>query len=144
MTTIVARVLPDGTLVQVMPDGTTQPLPDRTDWAKVDGLSDEEIEAAALSDPDAQPLSDEALARAREGPPPRVVRHRLRLSREEFCSRYQIPLDTLISWETRQTDPGPVVRAYMKLIMKDPEGVARTLAVRPERPEQTLPPRAAE
>lgn len=139
----------EGTLVVVMPDGTTRPLPDTADWSEVDGLTDEQIEAAALADPDAQPSSAEALTRARQGPPPRVVRLRLKLSREVFCSRYQIPIDQLVAWETRQADPGPVVRAYMKLIMNDPEGVAGTLAMRPEHPDPAQPqgtakPRAAE
>ena len=33
--TIVAKQMSDGTLVQILPDGTTRPLPDRTDWARV-------------------------------------------------------------------------------------------------------------
>ena len=151
MTTIIAKHLPDGTLVQVMPDGSTRPmLVDTTDWAAVDAKSEAELEAAALADPDAQPVSAEALARALEGPPPRVVRHRLKLSREQFCAAYQIPMDSLIAWETRQADPGSAIRSYMKLIMKDPAGVARTLAYRPHRPAEPAPitqasnPRAAE
>lgn len=32
----------------------------RTDWARVDALTDEEIEAAVRDDPDAPPLVDEA------------------------------------------------------------------------------------
>src|SRR5262245_33257544 len=36
----------------------------RTDWDRVDKMTDEEVEAAALSDPDAQPLTDQQLARA--------------------------------------------------------------------------------
>ncbi len=147
MTIIVARALPDGSLVQVLPDGTTKPLPDRTDWAAFHAMSDEEREAAALSDPDAQPLSEDALARARQGPPPRIVRFRLKLSREDFCARYQIPMNDLVAWETRKADPGPAIRAYMKLIMKDPDGVARDLAVRPQQSDPTdgsaAKPRAA-
>jgi hypothetical protein len=37
----------------------------RIDWAKIDGMTDEEIEAAARSDPDNPPLSDEELAQLR-------------------------------------------------------------------------------
>lgn len=36
-------------------------LEDLTDWAAVDAMTDEEITAAALSDPDAQPLTEEEL-----------------------------------------------------------------------------------
>ncbi len=150
MTTIIAKHLPEGTLVQVMPDGTTKPMHDTTDWAAVDALTDDEIEAAARSDPDAQPISAEALARSLEGPPPRVVRQRLKLSREQFCAAYQIALDDLIAWESRQADPGSAIRGYMKLIMKDPIGVAQTLANRPVPPAASSQvtgkpnPRAAE
>ncbi len=135
MATIVARQLADGTLVEVLPDGTTRPLPDRTDWARVDAMTDDEKEAAALSDPDAPPLSEAALARALLGPHPRLVRLRLKLSRDEFCARYQIPEGDLVAWETRKQEPGPMVRAYTKLVLKDPHGVAHTLAYRPQQPE---------
>jgi hypothetical protein len=38
---------------------------DAVDWAKLDAMTDEEIEAAALSDPDNPPLTDEDFARMR-------------------------------------------------------------------------------
>lgn len=38
---------------------------DAVDWAKLDARTDKEIEAAALSDPDNPPLSDEQLAQMR-------------------------------------------------------------------------------
>jgi len=39
--------------------------PDNTDWAYVDAMTDEEVVAAALSDPDAQPLTGAQLAKMR-------------------------------------------------------------------------------
>lgn len=36
-----------------------------TDWARVNAMTDEEVLAAALSDPDAQPLSLATLAKMR-------------------------------------------------------------------------------
>jgi hypothetical protein len=38
---------------------------DSVDWAKIDAMTDEEIEAAARADPDNPPLTDEQLARMR-------------------------------------------------------------------------------
>ncbi len=58
-----AKRLPDGTVVQMMPDGSTHPLQDKTDWERVKVMTEEEIEAAALSDPDNPPLTDEELKR---------------------------------------------------------------------------------
>jgi putative transcriptional regulator len=40
-----------------------------TDWARVNAMTDEEVLAAALSDPDAQPLNPEELAKMRRAPP---------------------------------------------------------------------------
>ena len=36
-------------------------LPDDTDWERVDSMTDEEIEADALADPDALPLTEDEL-----------------------------------------------------------------------------------
>ena len=38
---------------------------DAVDWAKLDAMTDEQIEAAARSDPDNPPLTDEQLKRLR-------------------------------------------------------------------------------
>jgi putative transcriptional regulator len=58
--TVVARRLPDGTLVRLLPDGSTRPFPpDRTDWAALRAMTDDEIDTAALSDPDNPPLTVE-------------------------------------------------------------------------------------
>ena len=38
---------------------------EKVDWTQLDAMTDEEIEAAARSDPDNLPLTDEQLARMR-------------------------------------------------------------------------------
>jgi hypothetical protein len=43
----------------------------QVDWAKIDAMTDEEIEAAARSDPDNPPLTDEELAQMRRVTPRR-------------------------------------------------------------------------
>jgi uncharacterized protein (DUF4415 family) len=50
----------DGKFYKVMADGSLRPMKDRTDWKRVNAMTNEEVEAAAASDPDALPLSDEA------------------------------------------------------------------------------------
>ena len=110
-----------------MPDGTTRPLADRTDWQRLRDMTDEEVEAAALSDPDAQPLTAERLARMRRVPRVRTLRRALGLTQEEFAARYLIPLGTLRDWEQARTEPDQPARAYLKAIAGDPEGVRRAL-----------------
>ncbi len=55
----------DESFVQVLPDGSTRPIEDRTDWGRLDAMTDEEIEANALGDLDNPPLTDGELARMR-------------------------------------------------------------------------------
>ena len=51
---------------RITPDGKVEPHdlgPSQTDWAAIAAMTDEEIEAAAASDPDAQPLTRARYAR---------------------------------------------------------------------------------
>jgi putative transcriptional regulator len=66
---------------------------------RVDKMTDDEVEAAALSDPDAQPLTDEQLARAFRPRKLVELRQRLGLDQAEFARRFRIDLDTLKGWE---------------------------------------------
>ena len=55
-----------------------EPLPrGNTDWARLDAMTDEEVAAAARSDPDAQPLTPEQLANMRRVSRVKTLRQRL-------------------------------------------------------------------
>jgi putative transcriptional regulator len=101
-------------------------LPDGTDWARIDAMTDEEAEANALADPDNFP-PERAIPSARS----RVIRIRLGLTQEEFSARYHIPLGTLRDWEQHRAEPDQATRAYLKVIAKEPELVARALSEQP-------------
>ncbi len=135
MTTIVARTLPDGTLVEVLPDGTTRPMLDPIDWGELEAMTEEEGLAAALSDPDAKPIVEGKIGNVRRGPPVGVVRLRLRLSREAFAERYHIPIELICAWEDQKIAPDDVAQAYLKAIAADPDGVARAVAPTPKAAE---------
>ena len=53
---IAKAVLVDGKTYMEQQDGTLVPMQGRTDWARLDAMSDEEIEYAIATDPDAPPL----------------------------------------------------------------------------------------
>jgi putative transcriptional regulator len=125
--TIVARRQTNGTLVEVLPDGSTKPLEDKTDWNRLRAMSEEEVHAAALADPDAQPLTDADLARMKRVPRIKTLRRALRLTQEEFSARYHIPLGTLRDWEQGRCEPDQPARAYLTVIARDPDGVVRAL-----------------
>jgi putative transcriptional regulator len=115
-------------MTRVFPDGSTEPYAEASDWARVREMTEEEIMAAALSDPDNPPLEADSGRRWRRVPRSRSLRRALDLSRQEFAARYHIPLETLRDWEQGRSEPDPAARAYLEVIAGDPEGVARTLA----------------
>lgn len=99
-----------------------------TDWERVDALSDEEVEQAALSDPDAQPTSPEAMTRFRRATDVKKIRERLSLSQEEFASIFHLPLATVRGWEQARQQPDPVAQVLLTLIARSPDVVRETLA----------------
>jgi putative transcriptional regulator len=126
--TIVAKRRPDGTLVQMLPDGSTRPFPpDGTDWAALRAMTDAEINAAAHSDPDNPPLTSEREARLERVPQVKVMRRAMGLTQEDFSARFRIPLGTLRDWEQGKTQPDQAARAYLTVIAHDPEAVRRGL-----------------
>ena len=105
-----------------------QPLPrGDTDWARLDTMTDEEIHAAALADPDAQPLTDEQLARMRRVSRVKVLRQRLDMTQAEFARAFHLPLETLQDWERHRSVPDAPARALLLAIERDPETMKRLL-----------------
>jgi len=108
------------------------PIETDTDWDYVDSLTDEQIHAAALSDPDAQPIprgTDEELAKIglHRIVNTRRLRDRLGITQEEFAAIYKIPVGTLRDWEQRRKTPDAPARAYLLVIERDPAAVAAML-----------------
>jgi putative transcriptional regulator len=102
------------------------PLKTRTDWAAVAALTDEQVHAAALADPDAQPLPRDMrgltkLVNVKK------LREKLGLTQEAFAEAYRIPLGSLRDWEQRRKFPDAPARAYLLVIERDPKGVAALL-----------------
>lgn len=105
----------------------------KLDWSRADATSDAEIHAAALRDPDAQPMTEEDFARLRRVPRTITLRRALALTQEEFATRFHIPLGTLRDWEQGRAEPDQTARAYLRAIAGDADAVLRALAAAPSR-----------
>jgi len=109
--------------------GDTLPRGD-TDWARLNAMTDEEVVAAALSDPDAQPLAPEQLAKMRRVSRVKVLRQRLGMTQAEFAEAFHLPITTLRDWEQHRSTPDAPARALLLAIERDPEVMRRLLADR--------------
>ena len=125
----IAKRRPDGTLVKILDDGTERPFPD--DDLPMREMTEEEIHAAAMSDPDARPMTEEEFRKARPVPRVKTLRRALHLTQEEFASRFRIPLETVRDWEQRRSEPDQIAQAYLWVIANDPEAVERALQPKP-------------
>ena len=97
------------------------------DWSRFDAMTPEQRHAAALADPDAQPLRLEDMSRMREVVHALIIRRMLKLSQEEFADQFQIPIGTLRDWEQRRKEPDAAARAYLKVIARAPDAVRQAL-----------------
>jgi putative transcriptional regulator len=102
--------------------------PDQTDWARVAAMTDDETMAAALSDPDAQPLTPEQLARMQRVSRVKVLRQRLGMTQAEFADAFHLPITTLRDWEQQRSKPDAPARALLLAIERAPELMRRLLA----------------
>jgi putative transcriptional regulator len=98
--------------------------------ARLDAMTDEEVEAAALADPDAQPLTEEQLARLERVPNVKAIRERLRLSQRQFAETFGLSLSVVRDWEQRRFIPDQAARTLLKVIDRNPEAVRQALLKR--------------
>jgi putative transcriptional regulator len=90
-------------------------------------MSEAEIIAAARSDPDNPPLTEDQLRRMKRVALAKRVRWNLGLSQEDFAARFHIPIGTLRDWEQGRTEPDQAALAYLKVIAADADFVARAV-----------------
>src|SRR5262245_46859109 len=78
----------NGVLFRVHKDGTEERVVTAPSKPR---RTEKEINAAALADPDAQPLTEADIKRMRQVPRVKTLRRALGFTQEEFAAYYQIP-----------------------------------------------------
>jgi putative transcriptional regulator len=91
-------------------------------------MSDKEVMAGARSDPDAQPLTPEQLAKMRRVSRVKVLRQRLGMTQAEFAEAFHLPITTLRDWEQGRSTPDAPARALLLAIERNPKVMRRLLA----------------
>ncbi len=98
---------------------------DKTDWNKVDAMSEEEAYQNSLDDPDAQPLSENAKPFLNI----KLIRAKLGMTQEDFAKTFQLSLATVQDWEQQRTRPDQAARTLLRVIERIPEAVKNALKI---------------
>ena len=96
--------------------------------ARLAALTDAEITSGAETDPDNPPLAAAELARLRGAARVRQVRTGSGLSQAAFARAYHISLARLRDLEQGRSGADSALQAYLTVIEREPEAVARALA----------------
>ena len=96
-------------------------------WERVRNMSEEEVVARALSDPDNPPRTKKQLDRMKPRPRVFIIRRAFRMSQEEFSANFSIPLETIKSWEEQKSEPTVLEQAYLRVIATNKEAVLKAL-----------------
>lgn len=89
-------------------------------------MTDDEITAAALSDPDCQPLTDEQL-RTMRNMSAKAIRERLGLSQAAFAARFNLDVRAVQDWEQGRRRPDRAARTLLRVIDANPQAVELAL-----------------
>ena len=96
--------------------------------ARLEAMTDAEITAAAESDPDNPPLTDEEITRIRAIRIARQARQRTGLTQAAFAKAYAGNLARLRDIEQGRKTPDPVLVAFLAVGADDPERARRIVA----------------
>lgn len=107
----------------------------KTDWRRLDALTDRAIRRAVADDPDAAPdMSDEMRHGAFRRVDPRsgdidvvAIRARTGLSQRAFAERFGLDPRAVQDWEQGRRKPTRSVVSYLRVIDKAPDVVAAAL-----------------
>jgi putative transcriptional regulator len=119
--------LSDGRVFQELADGMLRPMKREMDWTRFDSMTDEELEANALSDPDNPPWTEEDLARLRPVPSAKRIRAKLHLTQEQFAGNFNLPLGTVRDWELGRREPDTAAKNFLRVIEHNPDLVIEAL-----------------
>jgi putative transcriptional regulator len=79
-----------------------------------------------VADPDNPPLTQKQLVHVRKGiPNSRAIRHRLKMTQEEFARAFGFSLSSVRDWEQGRHEPDTNTLSYLRTIALEPERVLK-------------------
>jgi putative transcriptional regulator len=105
----------------------------KTNWKKIEGMSEKEVLAAARADADSPPLTLSQLKQFKRVQPAndidvKVIRDNLHLSQEQFANYFGVSVRTIQEWEQHRRKPTATARNFLKVIEREPMAVQKALS----------------
>jgi len=110
--------------------GASRTIQSRTDWRRVDSLSDKDIRRAVARDPSTRILTTRDLNASYRVPKAidvQRLRRKMRMSQGAFARKYGFSVDALQDWEQGRVCPSRSARVLLTIIARAPEAVDRAL-----------------
>ena len=102
------------------------------DWAKLEALTDEELQAQIAADPDVAPELDWSLddPRVRVMVPidVKAIRAKLAMSQEEFADAFGLTVASVRDWEQQRRVPRGPSLSLLRIIDREPDAARRALS----------------
>ena len=93
----------------------------KTDWRRVDGMTDTDIARQIAGNADAAPdMAPDIDVRA--------IREAIGMTQVEFAAAYEFSVRTVQEWERGAKRPSGPARTLLRAIKGDPEGLRKALA----------------
>jgi putative transcriptional regulator len=120
----------NGNITKFELDPSRPPTLTPEEQARLYAMTEEEIHAAALSDPDNLPLTSEELQQFERVPNPKPIREKLHLTQQQFAETFGLSLGAVRDWEQGRFEPDQAAKTLLKVIACNPEAVKQALAHR--------------
>jgi len=118
-------------MVRFTLDPNNPPELSAAERARLNAKTDAELTAAAAADAGNPPLTADELARLETARMVRQARAQTGLSQARFAAAYRINLGRLRDLEQGRTQADGALLAYLTVIQREPEAVARALGQTP-------------
>lgn len=119
------------TIVKTKLDRKHPPRLSEETKSRVDRLTNAELTANALADPDNPPLTQDELDRLAAARAVKRARAATGLSQTAFANRFRINAARLKDWEQGRSIPDSAALAYLKVIEREQEIVEHALTGKP-------------
>jgi len=90
-------------------------------------MTDNDVEASALSDPDNLPCTNGELSQFRKAVDVKRIRKSLHMTQQQFAKTFRLSLGSVRDWEQYRSQPDQATKTLLIVIERNPKAVKKAL-----------------